>query len=391
MGKKNHLFRKSVSVLLLRWLFVSHVRFKPVTVPIATVGMEGVGTGGAEGIGGGGGVGGIGGGGGGGNAANGGANGTAHCICVVSNQQTTPTPPTSTPPNTMMYYKNTWWRKVAPCLAFLAAFSTAMTLLLVWNEAAQLRRQAFDANMTMDYVLYSVSMDNPQLIAYIREVHFKPTTHQELLNATQTSEEKYVANLMQSKREGVYVEYISRIGAMSSTAWLDSKLNWNGVLILTDPRSFFEAQKSSRNSKTRVIHSCLSNDKVIKEITYHQESEVQVTKLGEGPNSLVSNDESLLTTRLKCFPLYSILLAYNVTTLDYLSLDGPDIQDCQVLDTIPWDTIRILTISIRWSTHYSTTETENLIQRLNAKRYKLVGTTSDTGKKIFTYNALLKM
>lgn len=142
---------------------------------------------------------------------------------------------------------------------------------------------------------------------------------------------------------------------MSSTAWLDSNLNWRGVLILTDPRSFFEAQKSSRNSKTRVLHSCLSTDKVIKEvslrlrnlskensdrsarshslifqITYHQESEVQVTKLGEGPNSLVSSDESLPTTRLKCFPLYSVLLAYNVTTLDYLSLDSPDIQDGQV-------------------------------------------------------------
>ncbi|XP_015188496.1 PREDICTED: protein Star [Polistes dominula] len=346
---------------------------KPIAATVASGGMEGGGPGGTTE----------------GNAINGGVNGVGHCICVVGNQQTTPTA-SNTTPNAMLYYKNTWWRKVAPCLAFLAAFSTAMALLLVWNEAAELRRQAFDANMTRDYVLYSVSMDNPQLIAYIREVHFKPTTHQELLNATQTSEEKYVSNSMQNKREGVYVEYISRIGAMSSTAWLDSKLNWNGVLILTDPRSFFEAQKSSRNSKTRVIHSCLSNDKVIKEITYHQESEVQVTKLGEGPNSLVSSDESLPTTRLKCFPLYSILLAYNVTTLDYLSLDSPDIQDGQVLDTIPWETIRILILSIRWNTHYSTTETDNLIDKLNSKRYKLVGTT-DTGKKIFIYNALLKI
>lgn len=36
-------------------------------------------------------------------------------------------------------YKRTWWRRVAPCLAFLAAFSTAMVLLLVWSEAAALR------------------------------------------------------------------------------------------------------------------------------------------------------------------------------------------------------------------------------------------------------------
>ena len=44
----------------------------------------------------------------------------------------------------------------------------------------------------------------------------------------------------------------------------------------------------------------------------------------------MSSDEGLPTTRLKCFPLYSILLAYSATTLDYLSLDSPDAQDGQV-------------------------------------------------------------
>lgn len=57
---------------------------------------------------------------------------------------------------------------------------------------------------------------------------------------------------------------------------------------------------------------------------------MQVTKLGEGPNSLVSPDESLLPPRLKVFPLYSVLLAYNCTNLDYLSLDSPDAQDAKV-------------------------------------------------------------
>lgn len=65
--------------------------------------------------------------------------------------------------------------------------------------------------MTRDYVLDSVSMDNPQLVAYIRQVHLKPTTHQDPLNASQTLEERYVTSLSQGKREGVYAEYISRV------------------------------------------------------------------------------------------------------------------------------------------------------------------------------------
>ncbi|XP_015597162.1 protein Star [Cephus cinctus] len=291
---------------------------------------------------------------------------------------------------TLVSYKRNWWRRIAPCLAFLAAFSTAMALLLVWSEAAALRRQAFDANMTRDYVLNSVSMDNPQLVAYIREVQLKPTTHQDPLNATQTPEERYISGLFQGKREGVYLEYISRVGAVSTSTWLESNLSWRGVLALTDPRSFFEALRSTRNPRTRVLHACLSTDKDTKEITYHQESEVQVTKLGEGPNSLVTSDENLPTTRLKCFPLYSVLLAYNSTTLDYLSLDSPDAQDGQVLDTIPWDIIRISVLSIRWSTHHSEAETKNLVGKLIDRRYKLVHTT-DTGKLIFLFNRRLKI
>ncbi|KZC10961.1 Protein Star [Dufourea novaeangliae] len=289
--------------------------------------------------------------------------------------------------STMSSHKKSWWRRVAPCLAFLAAFSTAMALLLVWSEAAALRRQAFDANMTRDYVLNSVSMDNPELVAYIREVQLKSTTQQDPLNATQTTEEKYVAGLTEGKREGVYVEYISRIGAVSSTGWLERNLSWRGVLVLTDPRSFFEAHRSTRNSKTKVLHACLSTDKDTKEAN---ESEVQVTKLGEGPNSLVSSDEGLPTTRLKCFPLYSVLLAYSATTLDYLSLDSPDAQDGQVLDTIPWETTRISVVSIRWSPHHSELETKTLIDKMTSRRYKLMHTT-DTGKLIFMYNALLKI
>lgn len=65
--------------------------------------------------------------------------------------------------------------------------------------------------MTRDYVLNSVSMDNPELVAYIREVQLKPTTQQDPSNVTQTTEERYVAGLTEGKREGVYVEYISRV------------------------------------------------------------------------------------------------------------------------------------------------------------------------------------
>ncbi|XP_063992394.1 protein Star-like [Diachasmimorpha longicaudata] len=284
--------------------------------------------------------------------------------------------------------KKTWLRRVAPCLAFLAAFSTAMALLLIWSEAAAQRRQAFDANMTRDYV-FGVSMDNPQLVTYIREVHLKKPMNKELHNITETPEEKFLVNFFKGKREGVYLEYINHAGAISTSSWLEANYAWRGLLVLTDFKSFFEASKSFRNPMTRAVHACLSTDKDTKEITYHQESDVRVTKLSEGPNSLFP-DEGLPTMRLKCFPLYSLLLAYNQTTIDYFSLDSIDSSDSQVLDTIPWDVIRISVLSIRTSNHQSEADVRSLIAKLSVRRYKLVNRT-DTGKLIFTYSTLLKI
>lgn len=299
----------------------------------------------------------------------------------------------SVPMNSSSLKKKSWKRKVIPYLACLAPFSTILAMLFIWNQVAEFssRRQAFDANLTRDYVLDRVSMDNPQLVAYIREVQLKPTIRQEPLNVSQTEEEKTISHLLSGKRDRIYLEYINRMGAVSTTTWLESEMNWRGVMVLTDPMSYFHVRKSKRNPRTRILHACLSTDKDTKEIPYHQESEVQVTKLGEGPNSLITPDESLPTTRLKCFPLYSVLLAYNATIVDYLSLDSSDAQDeQQVLDTIPWDKIRISVLAIHWNPNHGEAETKSLIEKLAIKRYKLYP-TSDNGKLIFHYTLLVKI
>ncbi|XP_033207770.1 protein Star [Belonocnema kinseyi] len=299
----------------------------------------------------------------------------------------------SVPLSSLGCKKKSWRRKVIPYLACLAPFSTILAMLFIWDQVAEFssRRQAFDANLTRKYVLDRVSMDNPQLVSYIREVQLKPTSKHGQSNVTQTEEEKTIVYLLQGKRDGVYLEYINRMGAISTTSWLESELNWRGVMVLTDPKSSFHVQKSKRNPRTRVLHACLSTDKDTKEIPYHQESEVQVTKLGEGPNSLLTPDESFPTTRLKCFPLYSVLLAYNATTIDYLSLDSSDAQDeQQVLDTIPWDKIRISLLSIHWSSHHGELETKSLIDKLSSRRYKL-HPKSENGKLMFLYTRMVNI
>ncbi len=46
------------------------------------------------------------------------------------------------------------------------------------------------------------------------------------------------------------------------------------------------------------------------------------------------------TISVQCFPLYSLLLAINQTTVDYFSLDIEG-HEKRVLETIPWDRVDI--------------------------------------------------
>ncbi|KAL7302249.1 hypothetical protein TKK_0004920 [Trichogramma kaykai] len=287
--------------------------------------------------------------------------------------------------------RSCWRQRTVHFTIFLAVFSTILTLLWVYTLTSELRRKAFDVNMMQVYNL-NLSMDNPELVRYIRDMQMKMPSGHEPLNATEPSdEEQVIVAQLQGKRAGVYFEYISRIGAPSTTAWLERELGWRGVQILTDPRSFFDACRSSRNPKTRILRSCLSSDGQTKEIAYHQEQDVQVQKLGESPNSLVLFKETMVAPRLICFSLYSVMLAYNTTSLDYLSLDiTSEVQDELVLDTIPWDVIRIEVLAIHWASHHSEMETRNIVDKLAGHNYKLVKSLS-TGKLVFVYNRRLKI
>ncbi|CAG2053930.1 unnamed protein product, partial [Timema podura] len=64
------------------------------------------------------------------------------------------------------------------------------------------------------------------------------------------------------------------------------------------------------------------------------------------PNTNETKHGQELLTRVKCFPLYSLLLATNLSKLDYLSLDA-DGAELQVLRTVPLLRVDINVINVR--------------------------------------------
>lgn len=98
-----------------------------------------------------------------------------------------------------------------------------------------------------------------------------------------------------------------------------------------------------------------------------------------GINSILEDDTNEAEgfhSRVKCFPLYSLLLALNQTNVDILSL-GCQGQELEVLQTIPFNKIKVQVLSIHLSHHYDEreTETKDYMRRISkfllSKSFKL--------------------
>lgn len=81
----------------------------------------------------------------------------------------------------------------------------------------------------------------------------------------------------------------------------------------------------------------------ILQVTFQQDERDGVKINSIHANSLI--DDDWFNTRVKCFPLYSLLLAINCTTIDYLSLEAEG-SELQVLTTVPFEKVKIEVIDV---------------------------------------------
>lgn len=261
-------------------------------------------------------------------------------------------------------------RKLLPLAAFFMAFTTVMTVLIVYMDNTAIKHYQFRVNMSQDYDLLGVSQDDPQLIMYIREVHLTPAiepNHKPLKSEDEISEDTaYVIDLLHNKRKGFFVEAGAyNDGRTSKTEWLEEKLGWQGLLIQPDPRHYFSLRRHNRKH-SQAIHGCLSPSPYPKEVSLHPENEG--IKMNSIHSSLLDMDDSdWFNTRVKCFPLYSLLLATNITNIDYLILETGG-SELLVLETVPFDRVHIKVLNVQLNAN--DTEKLTVKQFLASKNYK---------------------
>ncbi|XP_017061085.2 LOW QUALITY PROTEIN: protein Star [Drosophila ficusphila] len=263
------------------------------------------------------------------------------------------------------------YRQLLPIALCLLSFATVFATLIVYMDTTEIRHQQFRLNMSRDYELNGVAQDDPALIAFLRQIHMgkylgkasakvvgaassggvpSPPNSPRVSsfgsggssNSSGSGADQlahYVADLVGGKMNGAVIQSLSGPLAHLITApWLSEQLNWMGVLVEPEPRWYFTLRKqNAQRARMQVVHACVSPTTYPKEITIHNE-DVRI-------NSLHDEETSWFNSRVKCFPLYTIMLACERTEYDLLSL-GVQGHELEILQTLPFDKVKIDVISI---------------------------------------------
>ncbi|KAH8392446.1 hypothetical protein KR215_008896 [Drosophila sulfurigaster] len=305
------------------------------------------------------------------------------------------------------------YRQLLPIALCLLSFAFVFATLIVYMDTTEIRHQQFRLNMSRDYELNSVAQDDPALIAFLRQIHMhkypmymaKGVTSSGKMTSSSSASvvatagtgnsssiisssgsshshthsnsnsnsnsvadqlAQLVSDLVGGKMNGAVIQSLSGPLAHLITApWLSEQLNWMGVLVEPEPRWYFALRKqNAQRQRMQVVHACVSPNPYPKEITIHNE-DVRI-------NSLHDEETSWFNSRVKCFPLYTIMLACERTEYDLLSL-GVQGHELEILQTLPFDKIKIEIISIHLlEDHEDVHDYEQRITKfLASKSYRL--------------------
>lgn len=193
-----------------------------------------------------------------------------------------------------------------------------------------------------------VSMDDPRLINLIRNYWIENPSDldynlefPDVLDPS-AGQAPFIDNRMKFKNKGFYVECGALDGeTRSNTLMLERLRSWEGLLIEADPANYKLLKKKHRKAFT--INACLSIYPFPVMMQFKQR--FNQGKLLENSDDLKEKKGDVI--EVQCFPLYSILLAINVTRIDFFSLDVEG-DELKVLQTLPFDKIDIEMMTVEF-------------------------------------------
>lgn len=196
-----------------------------------------------------------------------------------------------------------------------------------------------------------VDQTNPRLVELIRDYYIEPPSlepyHLDNPNRLEYSngQTPFVDSRLNFMEGGFYIECGALNGEKGSNTFFFEKVRkWNGLLIEGDPTNY--AMLKSKHRKALTMNACLYPHTYPAEVSFNKAFNrgrpVHAEKVKTWMHQQHLKPDIV---KMQCFPLYSILLAINQTTVDFFSLDIEG-DELDVLQTIPFDKVNIKMLTV---------------------------------------------
>jgi FkbM family methyltransferase len=180
-----------------------------------------------------------------------------------------------------------------------------------------------------------------------------------------TGQSHIAKKLFKGMKKGFFVECGALDGeTRSNTLSLERDFGWQGLLVEGDPKNYDLVIKKNRKAWT--AGCCLAVHPYPHEVFYKQGFNVGKIQSDsvKNPGSVQSNG-----VRVQCFPLFSLLSALGVDTVDFFSLDVEGVE-VDVLKTIPFDSVHIKVLTVEFV--HGKGGAEELVSFMKGKGYRVV-------------------
>lgn len=219
------------------------------------------------------------------------------------------------------------------------------------------------------------SADNAELVKIIRNYFIQQPSSEayNLLNPERlefsNGQTPFVDSRLNYMECGFYVECGALNGEKGSNSLFFERVRkWNGLLIEADPSNYAELKK--KNRKAFSINACLSPRMTAAKLNFNKAfnmGRVIHNKEAERWMNQVGMKKDMV--EIECFPLYSMMLALNRTTIDFFSLDVEG-DELNVLKTIPYDKLDIKMMTVEYA--HGGSEGHEIQRFLEEKGYEVM-------------------
>ena len=213
--------------------------------------------------------------------------------------------------------------------------------------------------------LNGLHQDNPKLIDFIKEnvlvapdslpleMLGGPSARRIMGQYEQVPMIEKLLGLKKNRMKGFFIEAGAACGEhLSNTLYLEMIFGWTGLLVEPNPDMLAKLYSKHRNAW--VLPHCLSTKPMVEVVTFDAsyynsgimlDGKVKPSFLGGRDPIKKPSRNYERELQVQCFPLYSVLQAFNNPKIDYFSLDIEG-AEYVVLETLPWNKINMTLMSI---------------------------------------------